>query len=97
MLAISPSHLHQPLEDIVMLSFGTGLLPKSVEGDSLNWGVAQWLPRLTSILWDGMVMKTEQTCSLLLGDRYHRINPVLAEDIPMDDPKQSTSRSQPAA
>jgi uncharacterized protein len=89
--ALSPTHLNRPLDEIVLLSLGTGLVPKYVEGDSLNWGVAQWLPKLTGILWDGMVMKSEQTCSMLLGERYHRINPVLAEDIPMDDPKQSMS------
>ena len=52
----------------------------------------QWIPKLTGVLWDGMVMKSEETCRMLLGDRYMRINPIMPEEIPMDDPKQGMAK-----
>lgn len=33
-----------------------------------------------------MVQKSESICSELLEDRYHRLNPQLEKELPMDDP-----------
>ena len=33
-----------------------------------------------------MVQKSESICSELLDDRYHRLNPLLEKELPMDDP-----------
>lgn len=52
--------------------------------------IAQWLPKVTGMLWDGMVMKSGNTCKELLGDRYLRIDPLIPEEIGLDDPKMST-------
>jgi hypothetical protein len=32
----------------------------------------QWVPKLAGVLWDGMIMQSEQMCHELLGDRYFR-------------------------
>jgi len=86
-LAMSPKRLNLSLDRIVLLSLGTGHVPRYIEGDSHDWGVAQWLPKVTGLLWDGMVMKSGNFCSELLGDRYMRIDPIMQEEIPLDDPK----------
>ena len=56
----------------------------------LRLTIAQWLPKVTGMLWDGMVMKSGNTCKELLGDRYLRIDPLIPEEIGLDDPKMST-------
>lgn len=33
-----------------------------------------------------MVQKSESICTELLDDRYHRLNPHLEKELPMDDP-----------
>jgi hypothetical protein len=53
-----------------------------------SWGYVQWVPKLTSLLWDGMVEKSELICEELLDTCYHRVNPLLKEEITMDDPKK---------
>lgn len=35
-----------------------------------------------------MLKKSELLCRELLGERYHRMDPVLDREIPMDDPLQ---------
>jgi hypothetical protein len=37
---------------------------------------------------DGMLKKSELLCRELLDTRYHRMDPVLEKEIPMDDPLQ---------
>jgi len=53
-----------------------------------DWGYKQWVPKLTNCFWDGMLQKSQTICSEILGKRYHRLDPVLDKEIPMDDPKQ---------
>jgi hypothetical protein len=51
------------LEDIVLLSIGTGLTPTIISMDTTNWGIVQWLLNpfrkpdtpLLNILFDGVV------------------------------------------
>ena len=81
---MSPKGGNIPLEDIVLLSIGTGKVKRFI-GEETPWGVAQWLPKLTNLLWDGMVMKSELICKQLLGDRYHRCDAILEEEIAMDE------------
>ena len=90
-LAISPNKLNIPIERIAVISLSTGNPLRFVEGDSHNWGIAQWLPKVTGLLWDGMLLKVDSFCHELLDDRYWRLDPILLEETPMDDPKESLS------
>lgn len=73
-----------PLERIVMLSVGTGTAPTYIEGDRLDWGYKQWVPRLLPLIMDGMVGIPDYVCEQLLPNRYVRIHPFLPEDVPLD-------------
>ncbi|ELR20011.1 PH domain containing protein [Acanthamoeba castellanii str. Neff] len=86
-LAISPYWLNKKLDEVVLLSFGTGKVNHYYEDDSHDWGYMQWVPKLAGVLWDGMIMQSEQMCHELLGDRYFRFNPVLQTEIPLDNPE----------
>eukprot|EP01094_Clydonella_sp_ATCC50884_P028468 TRINITY_DN8547_c0_g2_i4.p1 TRINITY_DN8547_c0_g2~~TRINITY_DN8547_c0_g2_i4.p1 ORF type:complete len:348 (+),score=61.94 TRINITY_DN8547_c0_g2_i4:245-1288(+) len=90
MLAMSPQRLNLSPNDICLLSMGTGAVQRYVPGDTA-WGVRQWLPKLMDMMWDGMVMKSINTCTELLGDQYHRLQMHLDEDITLDDPAESMS------
>ena len=61
------------IEDIVMLSIGTGTPQSYLEGERLNWGRAQWAIPLISLLMDGVAGIADFQAKQLLGLRYHRI------------------------
>jgi len=86
--AHSPNKGNKNLEDIVLLSIGTGKVQRFQEGTTLKWGIAQWAPRMLDVMWDGMVMRSIETCRDYLGSRYLRIQLPLEKDITLDDPKQ---------
>lgn len=86
-LSISPSWLNKKLDEVILLSLGTGKVNHFFEDESHDWGYVQWVPKLAGVLWDGMVMQSEHICGELLGDRYFRFNPVLQTEIPLDNPE----------
>ena len=92
MLAMAPTGEHIPLEDIVLLSLGTVVVQRYVEGEA-NWGLTQWIPKLMDMMWDGMVMKSINTCTQMLGENYYRVQMHLEHDITLDDPAQCTKHT----
>lgn len=74
-----------PLDRIVMLSIGTGATPTYVEGDRLDWGYKQWVPKLFPLIMDGMVGIPDYVCEQLLPNRYVRIHPFLPDEVELDD------------
>ena len=76
--------------EIYCLSFSTG---RAKHNESLhsehnyNWGVSQWIPRLPTVLWDGMIQHANILSRSLLGERFYRIDPMLEKELPMDDPE----------
>ncbi|KAL6049855.1 putative sporulation hydrolase CotR [Balamuthia mandrillaris] len=84
--AISPNYLAKNLKDVRLLSFGTGKVNHYYEDENHDWGYVQWVPKLTNLLWDGMIMHSENICRELLGERYYRFNPVLETEIALDNP-----------
>jgi len=95
--AIAIALRHNPglkIEDIRLLSFGTGSTPTLVKTDTKNWGVLQWLlnpfnmPKepLLTILFDGVVEADSFMSRELLGDQnYHRLNLDLPTQTACDD------------
>src|SRR5262249_24914620 len=51
--AIDRDRGNQPPGDIRILSFGTGLHPTFIPGQSLDWGFAKWAKPLTVLMIDG--------------------------------------------
>jgi patatin-like phospholipase/acyl hydrolase len=75
------------LEDVSLLSLGTGSSLKYISGQRNDWGYAQWVKPLIELILDGSVGVADYECRQILGDRYHRLAPVFdpGTAIKMDD------------
>jgi len=75
------------VDEVVLLSLGTGTSLFSIRGKTLDWGYAQWIKPLINLMLDGISGIADYQCSQMLRDRYHRLAPVFPPDIsiPMDD------------
>jgi len=78
------------LEDVVLLSVGTGLSLKYIKGKTLDWGYAQWVEPLIQILMDGVTGISNYQCEQILGNNYHRLQVTFDKDetIDLDDVKK---------
>lgn len=77
-LAQAISSRNQPaeraaLDEVVMLSVGTGLSLTYIKGQTLDWGYAQWVKPLINVLMDGVAGISDYQAVQLLGGRYHRL------------------------
>ncbi|HSM56679.1 MAG TPA: patatin-like phospholipase family protein [Candidatus Sulfomarinibacteraceae bacterium] len=72
------------LEEIVLLSLGTGQPSHFIEGARHDWGYAQWAKPLLNIMLDGASGIADYQCRQILGDRYHRLSPLLPQPIELD-------------
>jgi len=80
------------LEDVYLLSIGTGFSPNRLEGDTSKWGALQWMfsVRPPLPILEVFMEGTEEADTLFteqfLGRRqYHRVDPILDEPIGLDD------------
>lgn len=62
--------------EIALLSLGTGTSLMRIERKTLDWGRAQWVSPLLSIMLDGVMGVADYQCRQMLGGRYHRLAPV---------------------
>ena len=74
------------LQDVILLSLGTGTSLTYITGESLDWGYAQWAKPLVSLILDGVAGIADYQCKQLLGSAYHRLGPVFPPpaSVPMD-------------
>lgn len=77
-LAQAISRRNQPaeraaLDEVVMLSLGTGVSLTYIKGQALDWGYAQWAQPLINVLMDGVAGISDYQAQQLLDDRYHRL------------------------
>ncbi len=79
------------LDDIFVLSIGTGTNLSYVKGRNLDWGLAQWAKPLVSLLLDASMGIADFQCRHLLKDTYRRIAPVFPHDtnIKLDEWKRA--------
>lgn len=76
----------QQLEDIRLLSFGTGYYPRYVGSREQDWGLGRWSWPFISLMLDGEMGVNHYQCMQILGpERYHRLAPILDEPIGLDD------------
>lgn len=74
-----------PLETIYVLSIGSGEKARQYDGPAnASLGVVQWLPLMLNVLFDANAEAISQSCFHILSDRFHRVNPVLVDDITLD-------------
>ena len=78
------------LDDLVVLSVGTGVSLTYIKGKTLNWGYSQWIKPLINVLMEGVAGISDYQAMQLLADRYHRLQIVFDpnETIPMDSVKK---------
>jgi patatin-like phospholipase/acyl hydrolase len=86
--AIDPRGGNQNLEDVKVLSLGCGKLGRFIKGQNHDWGIAQWAPYLFFMMMEGGIDMVHFQTKQLLGDHYHRINPLLDEKFGIDDWKK---------
>ena len=82
--ALDPDTGGQKLEDIVLLSLGTGHNPRFLLQTDADWGLAQWAPHIVSLMLEGGAGVADYQSRQILGDHYLRINPVLPVPIDLD-------------
>jgi patatin-like phospholipase/acyl hydrolase len=75
------------LDQVVLFSVGTGTSLFYIRGKTLNWGYAQWIKPLISLMLDGISGIADYQCHQMLREGYHRLAPVFPPDVsvPMDD------------
>lgn len=85
-----PASERASLDEIVLLSVGTGVSLTYIKGQTLNWGYAQWIKPLINILMDGVAGISDYQAAQLLGERYTRLQIVFDgnENIPLDGVKK---------
>lgn len=74
------------LEDIYVLSFGSGETPQSLNvPDNSSLGVLDYLSPFVNLIFDASAEVITQSCRGLLHERFCRINPLLDPTIALDD------------
>ncbi|MCC7493175.1 MAG: patatin-like phospholipase family protein [Fimbriimonadaceae bacterium] len=76
------------LDDLVVLSVGTGRVPAAVGGAAHNWGYLRWAPHLLGIMMDGVSDIAHFQAERLLSDRYHRLQLKLEQPIDLADARR---------
>jgi patatin-like phospholipase/acyl hydrolase len=79
-----------PLSDVVLLSLGTGTSLTYIKGKNLDWGYAQWVKPLISLMLDGGIGIADYQCKQILANRYLRLAPKFPPgvSIPLDAVKR---------
>ncbi|MHB1651529.1 MAG: patatin-like phospholipase family protein [Desulfitobacteriaceae bacterium] len=81
----------QELDDVFLLSLGTGFSPHRIKADTSHWGAFKWVlyPHpsfpILSILFDGVVEADAYYGAQLLREQYFRLNPLLPQPMALDD------------
>ncbi|MHC4363307.1 MAG: patatin-like phospholipase family protein, partial [Planctomycetota bacterium] len=64
------------LDDVLLLSLGTGRSLQYIKGKSHDWGYAQWIKPLITLMLDATAAIADYQCQQMLRERYHRLAPV---------------------
>ncbi|CAH2212669.1 patatin-like phospholipase family protein [Tepidibacter aestuarii] len=85
---------NKKLEDMRILSIGTGFNHNNIKADTRKWGAIEWglsqnppYP-LLSILFDGNMDADSYYSRELLRDNFLRVNPQISKSIDLDDCKE---------
>ncbi len=80
------------IEDIQLLSIGTGIYSKKIKSESKDWGIVKWANNITTIMMQSTSKSVEYECEQMPFDKYLRLQFVLEEKeyIEMDDSRKST-------
>jgi len=78
------------ISEVALLSLGTGTSLVYIPGKRLDWGFAQWVKPLISLMLDGVSGIADYQCQKILGEQYHRLAPVFPPGVslPLDAVKR---------
>lgn len=79
--ALDKRTANQRLEDIMVLSMGTGFNPHYLPIKDADWGLAQWAPHMLNIMLEGDQGLVDFQCRQVLEKHYFRMDPVLPIEI----------------
>jgi uncharacterized protein len=71
------------LSDVALLSVGTGTSLVYIKEKNLDWGQAQWVKPLISVMLDGVAGIADFQCQQILSEQYFRIAPVFPPGVSM--------------
>jgi uncharacterized protein len=67
----------QQLNNVVLMSMGTGYNPHYLPVTDADWGLVQWAPHMLNIMLEGDILVVDYQCRQLLDERYLRVDPLL--------------------
>jgi uncharacterized protein len=71
----------QQIDNLVVLSLGTGFNPHYLPIQNADWGLVQWAPHLINLMLESSVGMVNYQCRQLIEDRFFRLDPVLPRPI----------------
>jgi len=84
--ALNPEIGGQSINDIRLLSFGSGYYPRYISGPKQDWGLGRWSWPLITLMLDGEIGVNHYESQQILGrKRYHRLAPILPEPVNLDE------------
>lgn len=101
--ALSQQGAKKDLEELTVLSIGTGFFPYQIQQSTKKWGDFQWIgippfytksgihnpsQPLIDVLMEGVTGVDEALTSMMIKERYFRLNPILPNKVQLDDYSQ---------
>lgn len=83
--AIDPAFGEAELNDVVLLSIGSGVKSEFDPAKSANRGLLQWGFKILSIVFQGSIGLANYQCRQILGERYYRVNIEIPSHFNIDD------------
>lgn len=71
----------QNVQDVSLLSMGTGYNPHFLPIQDADWGLVQWAPHMLNIMLEADQDMVDFQCRQVLDKQYIRVNPVLPKEI----------------
>lgn len=92
--ARNPATGSQALEDIRLLSIGTGQSAAFVPGKHLDWGYVRWAKLIVRLVIDGATSLATYQCEQLLGSHFHRVDAVFDWPMALDEWRKAPQLKQ---
>jgi patatin-like phospholipase/acyl hydrolase len=72
------------LNEIALLSIGTGQPLYRIEGKRNDWGWGQWARPIIDVMMDGGMRVVDYQCQQLMREHYHRVSPIMSPPVALD-------------
>jgi patatin-like phospholipase/acyl hydrolase len=83
--ALHPGGGGRRLEEVALLSVGSGQSAHFIPGARHDWGYLQWARPIVQIAFDAQMDVARYQCQQLLGERFHRVDQLFEWRMRLDD------------